>query len=177
MSSPAASIRLPSSSGTANGAAKSPAPHLQTPEKNELQPPQPSPIPPARSRLTPWTLPTSKPNPTLATRPDPDHSNPLPTERWTIRVKDPHADDLWVTGDFINWRLPGLHMTHLLPGEWEVVLTLPPGDHQFACYQFCNGKGFQRLTHQNIAHALLPGTLTSSLRGLPPWRGKLPRAS
>jgi hypothetical protein len=81
---------------------------------------------------------------------------PVPTdesgEQWSIQVKGVCADDLWVSGDFINWRIPGLRMTRTSSCDWFIELRLTPGRYQFACYRYVPGNGVQRLADSTIAY-------------------------
>ena len=109
-----------------------------------------------QTQLAPWGRPANGrygnvlPRRNTRVTPEP-HS-----ERWLIQVKDTNASDLWVTGDFLNWRLPGLHMSRTAAGVWEVELLLTPGQYEFACYQFIPGGGFRRLIHEKVDYFLLP---------------------
>ncbi len=41
---------------------------------------------------------------------------------WIYREWAPGAKQLWLTGDFNNWEMPGVAMTRLERGNWELVL-------------------------------------------------------
>jgi 1,4-alpha-glucan branching enzyme len=100
----------------------------------------------ARSRLTAWT-PHSKthPRPRLQT---PAHASH--TDTWLITVADTQAQELWLSGDFNNWRIPGLRMIKTKSGNFEATLDLPPTISQFACYEFQPARGFRRIPSDKI---------------------------
>ena len=42
-----------------------------------------------------------------------------------------HAKDVVITGDFTGWTKDGIRLTKGPKGEWEAVLQLAPGEHQY----------------------------------------------
>jgi len=42
-----------------------------------------------------------------------------------------HAKDVVITGDFTGWTESGIPLTKAANGEWQGVLQLAPGEHQY----------------------------------------------
>jgi 1,4-alpha-glucan branching enzyme len=42
-----------------------------------------------------------------------------------------HAKDVVITGDFTGWSDDGVRLTKEPSGEWQTVLQLSPGEHQY----------------------------------------------
>lgn len=49
-------------------------------------------------------------------------------------VDVPDAEQVYLTGDFNNWSVPGLPMKQTQPGSWELKAELPPGQHRVSYY-------------------------------------------
>ena len=49
--------------------------------------------------------------------------------RFAVRL--PQADEVVLTGDFVNWNPDGIQLHHNGQDEWYVQLELPPGDYQY----------------------------------------------
>jgi 1,4-alpha-glucan branching enzyme len=49
--------------------------------------------------------------------------------RFAVRL--PQADEVVLTGDFVNWNPEGIPLHHNGPDEWSVQLDLAPGDYQY----------------------------------------------
>ena len=49
--------------------------------------------------------------------------------RFAVRL--PQADEVVLTGDFINWNPDGIPLHHHGSDEWTVQLDLAPGDYQY----------------------------------------------
>jgi hypothetical protein len=46
-------------------------------------------------------------------------------------VKLDGANEVILTGDFTKWSKDEIKLTSIGQGEWETVLQLPPGEHQY----------------------------------------------
>jgi 1,4-alpha-glucan branching enzyme len=53
------------------------------------------------------------------------------TKKVRFAVRLPHADEVVLTGDFINWEPDGIQLHHNGSDEWYVHLELAPGDYQY----------------------------------------------
>jgi len=49
--------------------------------------------------------------------------------RFAVRL--PHADEVVLTGDFVQWNPDGIPLHHNGSDEWYVHLDLAPGDYQY----------------------------------------------
>lgn len=49
--------------------------------------------------------------------------------RYAVRL--PQADEVILTGEFVNWNPEGIQLHHQGPDEWYVQLELPPGEYQY----------------------------------------------
>jgi len=49
--------------------------------------------------------------------------------RFSVRL--PQADEVVLTGDFVNWNPDGIQLHHNGSDEWYVQLELPPGEYQY----------------------------------------------
>ena len=49
--------------------------------------------------------------------------------RFSVRL--PQADEVVLTGDFVNWNPDGIQLHHNGTAEWYVQLELPPGEYQY----------------------------------------------
>lgn len=49
--------------------------------------------------------------------------------RFSVRL--PQADDVALTGDFVNWNPDGIPLHHNGDDEWTVQLELSPGEYQY----------------------------------------------
>ncbi len=105
--------------------------------------PEASPLP--QSRLIAWSPHTSS----VDAPPRRPHAIEQ-KETWLITVTGSNAAELWLSGDFNNWRIPGLRMKQTHPGTFETTLELPPSSYQFACYEFQPSHGFHRIPSDKI---------------------------
>jgi len=46
-------------------------------------------------------------------------------------LRHEHAKDVVITGDFTGWTHDGVRLTRGAGGEWQTVLNLAPGEHQY----------------------------------------------
>jgi len=63
-----------------------------------------------------------KPTPTTA---KPAH------KRIAFVFRHDHAKDVVITGDFTGWSEGGIRLTKGPNGEWQTILKLAPGEHQY----------------------------------------------
>jgi len=52
-------------------------------------------------------------------------------KKYRYAVRLPQADEVVLTGDFVNWNPEGIQLHHNGTDEWYVQLELPPGDYQY----------------------------------------------
>jgi 1,4-alpha-glucan branching enzyme len=52
-------------------------------------------------------------------------------KRITFVFRHDHAKDVVITGDFTGWSEEGVRLTKGPKGEWQVILQLAPGEHQY----------------------------------------------
>jgi hypothetical protein len=52
----------------------------------------------------------------------------------TIRVRQPHAKQVSLIGDFNNWHSNAHPMVEVGPDLWERIVDLPPGKHRYAFF-------------------------------------------
>ena len=53
------------------------------------------------------------------------------TKKVRFSVRLPQADEVVLTGDFVNWNPDGIQLHHDGRDEWYVTLELPPGEYQY----------------------------------------------
>ena len=51
--------------------------------------------------------------------------------RHRFLVRQDGAKEVILTGDFTAWSKDEIKLTSIGQGEWETVLQLPPGEHQY----------------------------------------------
>ncbi len=59
----------------------------------------------------------------------PSQTSTLRRLRFLAQVKD--AKEVVLTGDFTDWVKDKIKLNSIGDGEWETVLKLPPGEHQY----------------------------------------------
>ena len=42
-----------------------------------------------------------------------------------FRVEHPTAEEVFLTGDFLDWRIPGMQMRRVAQGLWELSVNVP----------------------------------------------------
>jgi len=42
-----------------------------------------------------------------------------------FRVEHPTAEEVFLTGDFLDWRVPGVQMRRVAQGLWELTVHVP----------------------------------------------------
>lgn len=52
-------------------------------------------------------------------------------KRITFIFRHEHAKDVVITGDFTGWTHEGVRLARGANGEWQTVLQLAPGEHQY----------------------------------------------
>src|SRR5581483_1402745 len=52
-------------------------------------------------------------------------------KRISFIFRHDHAKDVVITGDFTGWTDDGVRLTKTPTGEWQTVLQLTPGEHQY----------------------------------------------
>jgi 1,4-alpha-glucan branching enzyme len=52
-------------------------------------------------------------------------------KRISFILRHEHAKDVVITGDFTGWTHDGVPLTKGAGGEWQTVLHLVPGEHQY----------------------------------------------
>jgi len=55
----------------------------------------------------------------------------LQHKRISFILRHEHAKDVVITGDFTGWTDEGIRLTRGANGEWQTVLQLAPGEHQY----------------------------------------------
>ncbi len=60
-----------------------------------------------------------------------------------------NAAEVFVSGDFNGWRVPGIPMLQVRPGYWEVEFPLRPGSYRYCFF----GMGHSQAGHHDN-HAL-----------------------
>ena len=52
-------------------------------------------------------------------------------KRISFILRHEHAKDVIITGDFTGWSKEGVPLTKGANGEWQTILNLAPGEHQY----------------------------------------------
>jgi 1,4-alpha-glucan branching enzyme len=63
-------------------------------------------------------------------KPEPQGAKPM-HKRISFILRHDHAKDVVITGDFTGWTEGGVRLTRNAKGEWQTVLNLLPGEHQY----------------------------------------------
>jgi len=58
-------------------------------------------------------------------------STPPGHKRISFVFRHDHAKDVVITGDFTGWTDQGIRLTKGPTGEWQTILHLTPGEHQY----------------------------------------------
>jgi len=53
------------------------------------------------------------------------------SRRVPLMVRAPKAQEVRVTGDFTQWTMQGVRLSHDGKGEWRTVLPLVPGEYEY----------------------------------------------